>query len=103
MEKINGNGLLIYSPGIVPNVEGACPSIRLKTMRNGVQEYEYMRLLSELDGNDDRVDKIVNSIIKQPFGENSIENLDVWSFDAEQWDQKRAQLGELINEAIKKP
>jgi hypothetical protein len=102
-KKLNGNGLLIYSPGIVPNVEGACPSIRLKTMRNGVQEYEYMRLLSELDGNDDRVDKIVNSIIKQPFGKNSIGNLDVWSFDAEQWDQKRTQLGELINEAIKKP
>jgi hypothetical protein len=101
-KKLNGNGLLIYSPGIVPNVEGACPSIRLKTMRNGVQEYEYMRLLSELDGNDDRVDKIVNSIIKQPFGKNSIGNLDVWSFDAEQWDQKRTQLGELINEAIKK-
>lgn len=102
-KKLNGNGLLIYSPGIVPNVGGACPSIRLKTMRNGVQEYEYMRLLSELDGNDDRVDNIVNSIIKQPFGENSIGNLDVWSFDAEQWDQKRGQIGEMINEANKNP
>ena len=34
--------------------------------------------------------------IKQPFGENSIGNLDVWSFNAEQWDQKRVQMGELI-------
>jgi len=68
-------------------------------LRNGVQEYEYMRLLSEIDGNDDRVDGLVNSIIKQPFGEKSIGNLDVWSFDAEQWDQKRLQLGNLIHEA----
>jgi hypothetical protein len=97
-KKLNGNALLIYSPGIVPNVNGVCPSIRLKTMRNGIQEYEYMRLLSELDKNTDRVDKIVNSIINQPFGRNSIGNLDVWSYDAEQWDQSRIKLGELINQ-----
>ena len=101
-KKLNGNALLIYSPGIVPNVGGVCPSIRLKTMRNGVQEYEYMRLLSELDKNTDRVDKIVNSIINQPFGRNSIGNLDVWSYDAEQWDQSRIKLGELINQAKNK-
>jgi len=98
-KKLNGNGLLIYSPGIIPNVYGACPSIRLKTMRDGVQEYEYMRLLSALDGNEDRVNEIVNNIIKDPFGEKSIGNLDVWSFDAEQWDLARLKMGELIHEA----
>ena len=98
-KKLNGNALLIYSPGIVPNVGGVCPSIRLKTMRNGVQEYEYMRLLSELDKNSDRADKIVNSIINLPFGRKSIGNLDVWSYDAEQWDQNRIKLGEMINQA----
>ena len=88
--------MLIYSPGVVPNVEGACPSIRLKNMRNGIQEYEYMRLLAKLDGNNEMVDNIVSSIIKEPFGENSIGNLDVWSFNASEWDQTRIQLGELI-------
>jgi hypothetical protein len=99
-EKCNGNGMLIYSPGVVPNVRGACPSIRLKTMRDGVQEYEYMRLLSEIDGDDERVMEIVNNIIKQPFGENSIGNLDVWNYDAEQWDRQRIQLGKLIEESL---
>lgn len=47
-----------------------------------------MRLLSQLDGNSDRVDEVVNSIINQPFGDNAIGELDVWSYDAEQWDQK---------------
>ena len=97
-KKLNGNALLIYSPGVVANVSVACPSIRLKTMRDGVQEYEYMRLLSQKDGNRARVDEIVNSIIKQPFGTNAIGNLDVWSFDAEQWDRARIKMGELISE-----
>lgn len=95
--KFNGNASLIYKPGVIPNVREVCPSVRLKTMRNGIQEYEYMRLLAELDGHRDRVDKIVNSIIKEPFGDNSIGVFDVWSFNPEEWDQKRIQLGELID------
>lgn len=101
-KKLNGNALLIYSPGIVPNVDVVCPSIRLKTMRNGVQEYEYMRLLAKLDQSPDRVDHIVNDIIKQPFGDKSIGNLDVWSYDAEQWDQNRIKLGKLIDQTTRK-
>ena len=101
-KKLNGNALLIYSPGIVPNVEGVCPSIRLKTMRNGVQEYEYMRLLSELDKNSERADNIVNGVINQPFGRKSIGNLDVWSYDAGLWDQSRIKLGELIDQSKNK-
>lgn len=96
--KFNGNGSLIYRPGVVPNVNVACPSIRLKTMRNGVQDYEYLRLLTEFDGNSDRADKIVNDIIKRPFGEHAIGNLDVWSFDAKDWDEARIVLGEMIQE-----
>lgn len=102
-KKLNGNALLIYSPDVVPNISGPCPSIRLKTLRNGVQEYEYMRLLSEIDNNRDRVDSVVNSIIKRPFGPNSIGNLDIWSYDAKLWDQNRIKLGELIDRAKKKP
>ncbi len=99
-KKLNGNGLLIYSPGIVPNVKVACPSIRLKAMRDGVQEYEYMRLLSQKNGNNQLVDEIVNSIIKQPFGDSSIGNLDVWSFDASQWDKARILIGKKISEGV---
>ena len=101
-KKINGSALMIYAPGVIPNVNGPCPSIRLKTMRDGVQEYEYMRLLAEADGNNIRVDSIVNSIIRQPFGPNSIGNLDVWSFEAETWDKSRILIGELIEEMKQK-
>ena len=96
--KFSGNGSLIYMPNVIPRVNEACPSIRLKNMRNGVQEYEYMRLLSALDKNSDRVDGIVNEIINQPFGKKAIGNLDVWSYDAEKWDRMRIKLGELIEQ-----
>lgn len=100
-KKINGNALLVYAPGVIPNVTGACPSIRLKAMRDGIQEYEYMRLLSETDGNRIRTDSLVNGIIKQPFGPKSIGNLDVWSFVPAEWDATRIRMGELIDRAAK--
>jgi hypothetical protein len=96
-KKINGSALLIYSPGIIPNVKGFCPSVRLKNMRNGVQEYEYMRLLKAMDKSDERVNKVVNEIIGEPFGEKAIGKLDVWSFDAEKWDGARERIGEMVN------
>lgn len=68
-------------------------------MRNGLQEYEYMRLLSGLHKNKDAVNNIVNNIIKTPFGGKSIGNFHVWRHDPEQWDAGRIKLGELINEA----
>jgi len=96
-KKLNGNALLVYSPGIVPDVDGPCPSIRLKTMRDGVQEYEYMRLLAEKDKNRVRADSVVNSIIKMPFGPKAIGNLDVWSFDSDKWDEARITMGKMIS------
>ncbi|MEO7309733.1 MAG: hypothetical protein ABIX01_05005 [Chitinophagaceae bacterium] len=101
-KKMNGNGMVLYSGGIIPNVNGPCPSIRLKTMRDGVQEYEYMKMLAAIDKNDNRVSNIVNKIIDRPFGDNSVGNLNVWSYDPQKWDAGRNELGQLINEAIKK-
>jgi hypothetical protein len=97
MKKMNGNALLIYSPGIVPNVSAACPSIRLKTMRDGIQEYEYLRLLTSLQQNSKSADSIVNTLINNPFGEQSIGHLDVWSYDVRKWDSTRIAIGERIN------
>ena len=101
-KKTNGNALLVYSPGVVPNVGGVCPSIRLKMMRDGVQEYEYLRILAALDGNNVRADSITNTIIGEPFGDRSIGRLDVWKYDAATWDEARTNLGALIHAAKQK-
>ena len=100
-KKLNGNALLIYSEGVVPNVDGACPSIRLKALRNGVQEYEYMRLLANADGSAERVDSLVNTIIKNPFGPGAIGNKDIWVYDAQKWDETRVKMGEMIDHSNK--
>lgn len=98
-KKLNGNALLIYSGGIVPNVSGICPSIRLKTMRDGVQEYAYMKLLSALDGNTSRADSVVNTIIGHPFGAAAVGNINVWNYNARKWDKSRIALGNMIEKA----
>jgi hypothetical protein len=100
-KKMNGNALLVYSPGIIPNVKSICPSIRLKTMRNGVQEYEYMRMLATIDKNDKRTNDIVNSIIERPYGNNAVGNINVWNYNPKKWDEVRRLLGELISQSIK--
>lgn len=100
-KKTNGNALLVYSPNVVPNVRGICPSIRLKMMRDGVQEYEYLRLLAKTDGNTARADSIVNTIIGEPFGDRAIGRLDVWTYDAEKWDEARLALGRIIHKAVR--
>jgi hypothetical protein len=101
-KKLNGNGMLIYAGGIIPKVPEPCPSIRLKMLRNGVQEYEYMRKLSELSGSKQQANQIVNEIINEPFGKKGIGTIDVWSFDPEKWADARLKLGELIHSAAKR-
>ena len=98
----NGNAMGIYAPGMVSGVREPCPSVRLKAMRDGVEEFEYMRLLSKLDGNSDRVDKLVNGIVFNPYGEASIGNLEAWNHNPAQWDKVRIELGEMIEQAVNK-
>ncbi|MBN2289262.1 MAG: DUF4091 domain-containing protein [Candidatus Glassbacteria bacterium] len=95
----NGNALGAYAPNIVPSVDVPCSTVRLKNMRDGVEEYELMRLLSGLDGGPDRVDAVVNRIVGRPFGKESIGDIDVWSHDPRQWDAARLELGELAGKA----
>jgi hypothetical protein len=98
----NGNALEIYAPGMLPGVNVPCPTVRLKAKRDGVEEYEYMRLLSKLDGNSKRVDELVNRIVYSPYGEASIGNLEAWNHNPEQWDKVRLELGEMIERKMKK-
>jgi hypothetical protein len=41
-----GEGLLVY-PGKMVGIEGVAPSMRLKWLRDGVEDYEYIELLKE--------------------------------------------------------
>ncbi len=95
----NGNAMWIYAPGVIPGVDVACSSLRLKAMRDGVEEYEYMRLLGQLDGGSERVDELVNRIVYRPYGRASYGNLEVWNHNPAQWDAVRIELAEMIEQA----
>jgi len=92
----NGNAMSIYAPGVVPGVNVVCPSIRLKNNRDGVEEFEYLRLLTQLNGDSRRADQIVRRLVFSPYGKASIGNLNAWNHNPAEWDASRIELGELI-------
>ena len=56
----NGGGMLLY-PGPEAGFDGAVTSIRLKNLREGLEDYEYFAIL-EKNGYEDFVKEMVNEI-----------------------------------------
>ena len=56
----NGGGFLFY-PGIPCGIDGPITSMRLKNLRDGMEDYEYFAILEKLAGKDS-VEKIVNIV-----------------------------------------
>lgn len=81
----NGEGTLVY-PGRVVGFDGIAPSLRLKALRDGIQDYDYLAIL-EQRGLAAEADKIV-----QPLAESWFK----WNPDPAAYDRARAQLAELI-------
>ncbi|MGC9328798.1 MAG: glycoside hydrolase domain-containing protein, partial [Candidatus Hinthialibacter sp.] len=59
--RFNGDGFLFY-PGDGERIEGPVASIRLKNLRDGMEDYEYFAVLEELGGKD-AVDAIVRRAV----------------------------------------
>ena len=97
--RADGDGYGIYAPSVVSRVDSPCASIRLKALRDGAQEYEMIRLLSQLDGNRTRADRIVDRIVARPLGKASFGRFDVWDHDPAHWDAARNELGEMLDKA----
>jgi hypothetical protein len=81
----NGEGTLVY-PGRAVGYDGIGPSLRLKALRDGVQDYEYLAILERL-GKADEAQKIV-----EPPAESWFK----WDGDPAAWQKARAKLAELI-------
>lgn len=102
-QVLNGDALLIY-PGQFVGMDGPVPSIRLKALRRGSQDYEYMRLLAEKTGGGQAVDEIADSVLFRAMHEALKPGQDYWqprqrdsrSHDPQQWDRARRRLAELL-------
>jgi hypothetical protein len=82
-----GDGIFLYPPGPIASSESA-PGIRLKAIRDGIQDYEYAQMLKNLG----QV-PFVNSTL-QPIA-TSWNN---WSHDPNALQAARLQLGQLLHQ-----
>jgi hypothetical protein len=91
----NGSGQMIYR-GAVMGYNEPIPSIRLKAMRRGLQDYEYFRLLAGKEGRA-AADELVNGIVyKRPFGARAMRDTEIWKNNPEEWDKVRIAAGQRI-------
>jgi hypothetical protein len=58
--QFNGGGYLMY-PGVPCGIDGPVPSIRLKTLRDSMEDWEYFAILEKLAGRAE-VNRIVSSV-----------------------------------------
>lgn len=82
-----GDGIFLYPPGPIASTESA-PGIRLKAIRDGIQDYEYAHILSKLSQS-----AFVNSIVA-PIATSWTS----WSHDPKALENARQQLGQHLHQ-----
>lgn len=81
----NGEGTLVY-PGRAVGYEGIAPSLRLKTLRDAIEDYDYLALLEER-GQSAKAAPIVQRLVQSWFQ---------WEKDPAAYEAARAALAELL-------
>jgi hypothetical protein len=81
----NGEGTLVY-PGRAVGYEGIAPSLRLKALRDSIEDYEYLSILQRLGLADDAL-KVVKPLAKSWFD---------WEKDPSAYERARARLAAMI-------
>jgi hypothetical protein len=82
-----GDGIFLYPPGPIGSSESA-PGIRLKTIRDGIQDYEYAQILKSLGQN-----AFTNSVVQA-----IATNWTNWTHDASALEAARQQLGQQLHQ-----
>jgi hypothetical protein len=89
--------MLVYR-GETMGLDEPVPSIRLKALRRGSQDYEYFWLLSQAKGGKQIVDQAVNAILHGSLNDKaSLGAPGMWVHDPDEWDRMRAEFGDAIN------
>jgi len=82
--RLNGDGVLFY-PGTPAGLNEPLASFTMKSLRRGLQDYEYLWLLRQRGVS---ADDIVNRVVPRA-GE--------WAHDPDAWDQARLDLGRKLD------
>jgi hypothetical protein len=92
----NGDGTLFY-PGTPSRIGGhtdiPIESIRLKLIREGMEDFEYLALLAKLKGRD-AADQFAGRIVKKTYQ---------WEADPETFLKVRRELGETLSRLAPSP
>jgi len=110
--KLLGNGILFYPGAMLPTIgfpaiRGPVGSVRMKTLRRGLLDYEYFALLRSLGGDPDPV---VSRIISSALNEEAPEDPSshplrgkhgAWSHDPAEWDGARGEIAKEIEKRMK--
>ena len=83
----NGEGTLVY-PGRAVGYDGIAPSLRLKALRDGIEDYEYLAIL-ERAGLADEAQRVILPLAGSWFK---------WEKDPAVYARARAKLAELISQ-----
>jgi hypothetical protein len=84
-DNFPGEGLLVY-PGADIGISGVAPSIRLKQLRDGVEDYEYLEILKRLASEEDAL----------MWSRQVARDWKDWSHDPSVLEETRNRLGEEI-------
>ena len=105
--KFMGDGTLFY-PGKPLDFNGPISSFRMKSFRRGLQDYEYFRLLKEIDPTNSYLDEIGN-VLPTALGMGShrtsyreLNEKGTWSRDPEEWNDLINMIGLEIERLMKR-
>lgn len=97
----NGDGVVLY-PGRMPfypdqdrGLNEILPSIRLKNIRRGQQDYEIMRLAARTAGRE-RVEELIRTVVPRGFSEVEETDEVPWSVHGNDYDRVRSRLIDLV-------
>jgi hypothetical protein len=97
--QTNSQGVLVY-PGPYVGIRGVVPSIRLKQVRRGLQDYEYLWLVARRDGGRAKADAVARRLVPRalheagPLGEVGARGR--WERDPRAWAAARKELAGAI-------
>ncbi|MCG8425648.1 MAG: DUF4091 domain-containing protein [Proteobacteria bacterium] len=100
--QTNSQGVLVY-PGHRIGYKGVIPSIRLKQVRRGMQDYEYLWLLAQ-KGHRTQADAVARQIIPKALHEAAAgwggphHGLGSWQRDPRRWAEARRKLARAITQ-----
>ncbi len=103
---INGDGVLVYPgedlkhPDQDRGVRGPVASIRLKNIRRGMQDYEYLWLAAK-NGMADRAKAVADRAVPAAFSE--AKGAVSWSEKGSDWDAHRRELAALLDGKARAP